>query len=307
MTEDPGFGAFVTPMQVWGGRAVTERPWFWSFDRPKTSIPRSFCHSHAGLAGRRAVTTLVVELWEAQNLNSQVFLSLLCGPGGGGAGSDRKTWFFKSQVFLSLPCGSGRGGGSDRKTLVLELWEAQNLNSQAFLSLPCSPGRGGGSDRKTLVLELWEAQNLNSQVFLLFPCGPGGGGRAVTERPWFWSFGRPKTSILRSFCHSHAGLGEGRAVTERSFGRPKTSIFRSLCHSHAGLGGGERAVTERPWFWSFERPKTSILRSFCHSHAGLGGGRAVTERRWFWSLGGPKPQFSGLFVTSMRAREGGGQ
>ena len=66
------------------------------------------------------------------------------------------------------------GAGSDRKTLVLELWEAQNLNSQVFLS-----GVGGGwagSDRKTLVLELWEAQNLNSQVFLSLPCGPGQGG-----------------------------------------------------------------------------------------------------------------------------------
>ena len=92
--------------------------------------------------------------------------------------------------------------------VVLELWEAQNLNSQVFLSLPCGPGRAG-SDRKTLVLELWEAQNLNSQVFLSLPCGPGRGGRAVTERPWFWSFGRPKTSIPRSFCHSHAGVGGG--------------------------------------------------------------------------------------------------
>ena len=61
---------------------------------------------------------VALELWKAQNLNSQAFLSLPCGPGG--------------------------GAGSDRKTLVLELWEAQHLNSQVFLSLPCGPGGGGG-------------------------------------------------------------------------------------------------------------------------------------------------------------------
>ena len=56
---------------------------------------------------------------------------------------------------------SGGGGGtrSDRKNLVLEFWEAQNLNSQVFLSLPCGSAGGGGgggtrSDRKNLVLEV---------------------------------------------------------------------------------------------------------------------------------------------------------
>ena len=45
-------------------------------------------------------------------------------------------------------------------------------------------GGGAGSDRKTLVLELWEAQNLNSQVFLSLPCGPGGGGQCThPKRP----------------------------------------------------------------------------------------------------------------------------
>ena len=193
-----------------------------------------------------------LQLGEAQNLNSQVFLSLPCGPGGG-------------------------GGRSDRKILVLEFWEAQNLNSQvlAFCHSHASLGGGPGSDRKTLVLELWEAQNLNS---LVTPTRAWEGG--------FWSFERPKTSILRPFCHFSLG--------------PKTSILRSFCHSHAGLGwggGGGRAVTA--WFWRFGRPKTSILRSFLSPPCGPGGekGRA----------GGPKPQFSGLFVTPMRVGGGGVQ
>ena len=189
---------------------------------------------------------VVLELWEAQNrnsqnLHSQVFLSL---PWGGGAGSDRKILVLSSILRSFCHSHAGLGPGSDRKTLVLELWEAQNLNSRFFLSLP----RGAGSDRKTLVLELWEAQNLNCQM------QAWGGGRAMTERPWFWSFGRPKPSILRSFCHSHAGLG----------------------------GWGGRAMTERPWFWSFGRPKSSILRSFCHSHAGLGEGAGSDRKTLVW-------------------------
>ena len=86
---------------------------------------------------------VVLELWEAQNLNSQVFLSLLCGSGGGG------------------------GAGSDRKTLVLELWPKTSiLRSFCHFHAGLGGGGGAGSDRKTLVLELWEAQNLNSQAFL---------------------------------------------------------------------------------------------------------------------------------------------
>ena len=149
-------------MRAWGGggRAVTERPWFWSFGRPKSSILRSFCHSHAGLregAGSDR-KTLVLELWEANPMRAW-----------GGAGSDRKTLVLElweaqklnSHIFCHSHAGLGGGGGagSDRKTLVLELCKAQNLISQALLSL-----------------QLWEAQNLNSQVFLSLPCGPGGGG-----------------------------------------------------------------------------------------------------------------------------------
>ena len=82
----------------------------------------------------------------------------------------------------------------------------------------------------------------------------GGGAPAVTETTWFWSFGRPKTSIFRCV-YSYVG-GGASAVTERG-------------------GGGAPAVTERTWFWSFGRLKISILRAFCHSHVVGGGGGVV--------------------------------
>ena len=93
----------------------------------------------------------------------------------------------------------------------------------------------------------------------------------MTERTWFWSFGRPKTSILRFFCHSHVGLRGG--------------------------GGGARAATERTWFWRFGRLKISILRAFC-----LG---AVTEVSW----GGGAPARSdrnNLVLELWEDRKGGG-
>ena len=75
-------------------------------------------------------------------------------------------------------------------------------------------GGGGGtrSDRKNLVLEFWEAQNLNSQVFLSLPCGSSGGGGApaVTERTWFWRFGRLKISILRVPMWAGGGIRSDR-------------------------------------------------------------------------------------------------
>ena len=159
---------------------------------------------------------------------------------------------------------------------------------------------GGGSDRKTLVLELWEAQNLNSHIsFCHSHAGRGGG--AVTERPWFWSFGRPKSSILGLFVTPMRAWG-GRAVTERPwFGRPKSSILRSFCHSHAGLGEGPGSDRKTLVLELWEAQNLNS-RSFCHSQ----GGRAVTERPWFWSFGRPKTSIVGLFVTPMQAWGGGG-
>ena len=130
-----------------GAPAVTERTWFWSFGRPKTSIRRFFCHSER------------TWFWRFGRLKISILRAFCHSYVGLGAVTEF-SW--------------GGGGASDRNNLVLELWEAQNLNFQVFL--------GGAS----AVTERG-----------------GGGAPAVTERTWFWSFGRLKISILRAFCHSH--------------------------------------------------------------------------------------------------------
>ena len=76
-------------------------------------------------------------------------------------------------LWRARPGGGGTRTGSDRKTWFWELWEAQKLRFQAFLSLAVHAQGGGG----------------------------GGRARAVTERPGFGSFGRPKSSVFKPFCH----------------------------------------------------------------------------------------------------------
>ena len=168
--------------------------------------------------------------------------------------------------------GLGGGGGtrSDRKNL--EFWEAQNLNSQVFFchsertwfwrfgrlkisilrafGLLRGSGRsdrifmGGGGARSDRIGALGLPKPQFSGVFFIPMWGGGirsdrkGGGApaAVTERTWFWSFGKLKISILRAFCHCHVvGEGGGAPAVTDSVGRggggaPVTS-----------LGGGTRS------------------------------------------------------------------
>ena len=79
---------------------------------------------------------VVLELWEAQNLNPQAFCHSHACLGG-------KTLVLggPKPPFSGL---FGRRTGSDRKTLVLELWEAQNLNFNPFCHSHVGLGGWGG-------------------------------------------------------------------------------------------------------------------------------------------------------------------
>ena len=140
--------------------------------------------SNGGGGGTGSDGKMVLELWDAQNLNSQAFLSR-AGLGGGVGTAVRKMlvlelWNPKTSILRPFChswgiCGGGGGGGGHRqgrKTLVLGALEAPNLNSQAFLSLV----RAWEGGQKMLVLELWEP-NPQFSGFFVTPVRGGGGHR----------------------------------------------------------------------------------------------------------------------------------